>query len=452
MATNESVIANPESGRLIGTRGDDTVLRFPGVRYGTAKRFARPTRPGRHAEPIDATRPGPICPQLPSRLESVMGRPRNEPPQSEDCLYLAIATPSLTGRRPVMVWLHGGAFVSGGGTLAWSDGGRLAADGDVVVVSVNYRLGALGYLVHEGVSDGNLGLYDQMLALEWVRDNIEAFGGDPGNITVFGQSAGAFSTLALLSIPRSRALIRRAIVQSSPGWSVVQERSEAAKVGEYFASVVEGDLATAATEQLLAAQTLTAQWTAANSPPSVTPAGPVLAEPFEHTQAHQDVLLSDPVPDLLIGYTTEEALAFAVGAPDAEARRALAELSRNLIVEPSRKIGRQCTEAGGAVFSYEFAWEPETGSLGAVHCLELPFLLGTPESWSGSPMLGDTSWDTVEVLGKRLRRCWTNFAWNGSPGSAEAQWPRWSEERMPDYRIEPSDTRTTVAARSETTE
>jgi para-nitrobenzyl esterase len=120
-----------------------------------------------------------------------MGKPWGAPPQSEDCLYLAVTTPALTGRRPVMVWLHGGAFVSGGGTLPCYDGGRLAADGDVVVVSVNYRLGVFGYLVHEGVSDGNLGLYDQMLALEWVRDHISAFGGD---LTRAGDPHFAFAT------------------------------------------------------------------------------------------------------------------------------------------------------------------------------------------------------------------------------------------------------------------
>src|SRR5882724_522802 len=131
MTTNQSVVAYPEPGGLIGARGDDDVLRFPGVRYGNAERFARPTRPS-----------------------------------------------------------------------AMTEGG------DVVVVSVNYRLGVFGYLVHEGVSDGNLGLYHQMLALEWVRDNISAFGGDPDNITVFGQSAGGVSTLALLAIPRSQLIDR----------------------------------------------------------------------------------------------------------------------------------------------------------------------------------------------------------------------------------------------------
>jgi para-nitrobenzyl esterase len=141
-----SVLARPESGPVTGIRGADQMLRFPGIRYGTAERFAQPVRADQHADTVDATRPGPICPQLPSRLEPVYGPQWNQPPQSEDCLYLAITTPDLTGNRPVMVWVHGGGYMTGGGTLPMYDGGRLAADGDVVVVSINYRLGALGYL------------------------------------------------------------------------------------------------------------------------------------------------------------------------------------------------------------------------------------------------------------------------------------------------------------------
>ncbi|GAA1703473.1 hypothetical protein GCM10009680_50540 [Streptomyces yatensis] len=115
------------------------------------------------------------------------------------------------------MWVHGGGYMTGGGTLPMYDGGRLAADGDVVV-SIDYRLGALGYLVHKGVSDGNLGLYDQILALEWVHDNIAAFGGDPANITVFGRSAGASSAIALLSVPRSLRLIRRVTHRARRLW------------------------------------------------------------------------------------------------------------------------------------------------------------------------------------------------------------------------------------------
>ncbi|UKD52162.1 carboxylesterase family protein [Amycolatopsis sp. FU40] len=399
MTESQPVTARPPSGPVLGASSDDGLLRFRGVRYGTAERFQLP----RPAEPrSDAVLPGPICPQLGSRLEAAMGPPRDEPPQSEDCLNLAVVTPALTGARPVLVWLHGGGFLSGGGTLPWYDGGRLAADGDVVVVSVNYRLGALGYLVHDGVSEGNLGLADQALALEWVRDNIAAFGGDPGNVTVFGQSAGALSTLALLSEPDSRSLIRRAIVQSSPDPAIIQDRRKAREIGRYFVDAVGGDPVTASVDQLLAAQQRTLRWNAAKDPTSTRP-------PFGIVDL--EVQLSDPLPDLMIGYTTQECEAFAIGVHDDGIRQAIAVQTEPLFARPARDLAQQY-----GAYSYEFDWTPDHGGYGAIHCLELPFLLGTPESWRGSPMLGDTSWADVERLGTQMRLWWTEFARSGKPG------------------------------------
>ncbi|MBI3864220.1 MAG: carboxylesterase family protein, partial [Planctomycetia bacterium] len=167
----------------------------------------------------DATRPAAICPQAPSRLSFAMGDLADT--QDEDCLTLTVWTPSAGGARrpvplPVLVWLHGGAYVSGGGALDWYSGARLAREGDLVVVGVNYRLGALGWLHHRDLCAGNLGLLDQHAALEWVRDNIAAFGGDPGNVTLWGQSAGAQSIALLLMRASSRGLFRRAILQSAP--------------------------------------------------------------------------------------------------------------------------------------------------------------------------------------------------------------------------------------------
>jgi para-nitrobenzyl esterase len=117
----------------------------------------------------------------------------------------------------VLVWLHGGGYSSGGGALGWYDGATLVREGDVVVVGVNYRLGPLGYLRVEGAGDGDAGLRDMIEALRWVHDNIAAFGGDPDNVTVFGQSAGAHSTQLMLTMPAARSHFHRAILQSPPG-------------------------------------------------------------------------------------------------------------------------------------------------------------------------------------------------------------------------------------------
>src|SRR5262249_9626823 len=159
----------------------------------------------------DATKDGPIAPQARSRLSHVMGD--FERPQSEDCLTLNIWTPALDSKkRPVLVWIHGGAFSSGAGSLPWYSSERFAADGDLVAVSIHYRLGVLGFLCLPGVSDGNLGLLDQIAALRFVRDEIAAFGGDPDNVTVVGQSAGAASIAILMTMPSAGGLFRRAIL------------------------------------------------------------------------------------------------------------------------------------------------------------------------------------------------------------------------------------------------
>ncbi|MET8829903.1 carboxylesterase family protein [Streptomyces sp. NPDC004610] len=431
-----SVLARPESGPVTGLRGTDRLLRFPGIRYGTAERFARPVRADRHGGPVDATRPGPVCPQLPSRLEPVYGPHRNEPPQSEDCLYLAITTPALTGNRPVMVWVHGGGYLTGGGTLPQHDGGRLAADGDVVVVSVNYRLGALGFLALEGVSDGNLGLYDQILALEWVRDNIAAFGGDPANVTLFGQSAGATSALALLSVPRARRLIRRVIAQSAPALSRLPTRDEAFAAGPRFAEAAGGDLRTLPVRAILDAQARTERWnTASPSRAGTVSFRPALTAPFPDAGTRERTFRSAPVPDLVIGCTSREGGAFVVGAPTPVPEEAVAAMSRTTFIEPAHEIGRRVLDAGGAAFVYEFGWAPVEGGFGAVHGIEVPFLLGTREAWAGSPVLGTTDWATVEALGRTLRQSWARFAWHGSPGTAGFAWPRWDGEEVSVRRI-----------------
>ena len=192
-----------KAGELRGAY-ENGIAVFRGVPYAAAPvgelRFSPPQPVPAWQGVRDATQDGPIAPQGRSRLAHVMGD--FERPQSEDCLTLNIWTPAAdSAKRPVLVWIHGGAFASGAGSLPWYSGERFAANGDVVVVSINYRLGALGFLCLPGVSDGNLGLLDQVAALRFVRDNIAAFGGDPDNVTVVGQSAGAASIAILMTMP-----------------------------------------------------------------------------------------------------------------------------------------------------------------------------------------------------------------------------------------------------------
>jgi len=208
-------VVRTDTGAIRGTVAPDHRV-FLGIPYAAAPvgklRWAAPAPVQPWKNVRDATEPGSACPQA-------GGFPGDPPSFDEDCLYLNVTTPrdSRDHRLPVMVWIHGGGFFSGSG--AEYGAARMAVEGGVVVVTLNYRLGALGFIDDPalgGASAGNFGLADQEAALRWVRRNAAAFGGDPGNVTLFGESAGGVSTCSLLSAPGAAGLFQRAIVQSGP--------------------------------------------------------------------------------------------------------------------------------------------------------------------------------------------------------------------------------------------
>ena len=204
-------IVQTKSGKIQGYLENGIEI-YKGIPYAEAPigdlRFREP-RPKKPWEDLrDCTQFGTIAPQ------HQPDDPKIQLPEDEDCLYLNIWTPcSDEKRRPVMVWIHGGGFIIGTGARPRSDGARLAAYGNVVFVSFNYRIGALGFLNLSGIPP-NLGIQDQVLALKWIEDNIDKFGGDPDNITIFGESAGGQSVAILLAIPSSKGLFHGAIIES----------------------------------------------------------------------------------------------------------------------------------------------------------------------------------------------------------------------------------------------
>lgn len=224
----DNCVVETSYGAVRGT-DDGRVRVWKGIRYAAQPvgdlRFRAPQPPERWTQVADATLFGPACPQ-----PAIPNMPLDlGAPQSEDCLRLNIWAPADTepgGRKPVMVWLHGGAYMLGSSSQPLYDGRRLARTGDVVVVTVNYRLGALGFLDLSSFSsarrqfDSNIGLRDVLAALGWVRDNIAGFGGDPARVTLFGESAGAGIVTTLLATSAAEGLFARAIAQSSPATSV----------------------------------------------------------------------------------------------------------------------------------------------------------------------------------------------------------------------------------------
>lgn len=214
-------VVRTDTGTVVGSPEGDIEV-FRGLPYAAAPvgdlRWREPQPAPRWTGERDASSNGMACMQQPGASLEGGGDPG---PLSEDCLTLNVWTPAAVGNagKPVMVWIHGGALVFGGGGVPLYDGAALAKR-DVVVVTINYRLGALGFFAHPALGDGgpmNFGLLDQVAALKWVQRNIDAFGGDPGNVTIFGESAGAQSVLALYASPLARGLFHRGIAQSAYG-------------------------------------------------------------------------------------------------------------------------------------------------------------------------------------------------------------------------------------------
>lgn len=458
------------TGAVRGVQGDGLAT-FNAIPYAApplgALRFAAPEpHPGWNGV-RDCIHVGASPPQGSSRLDAVMGIAPFA--QSEDCLTMTVWTPAAdTGRRPVMLWFHGGAYQSGGAHQVFYDGGNLARAGDMVVVGVGYRLGALGYLyLPEAAAPANRGLLDQMQALRWVAENIAAFGGDPTCITVAGQSAGGGSVLALLADPASRALIARAIPQSPSTGCLSVERASAIAARFYqFATVRPGDIA--ALRALTVAQIVAAQRAVQME----------IAATGDRTIAYQNVAPGPGCPvnpasavikgaagniPMLIGSTLDEGHAWlaqdetlvaatdmGVVAQQAEAGgfgKAAADLSADrkrpgqkpwellsammtwaVFEKPSRTVADGHTGQGGPAYVYRFDWRPTPNArYGACHCIELPFMFDNLARWPRSAMMAGHDAASYRALATPMRDAWAAFARTGNPQTAALpKWPAWS--------------------------
>ena len=237
-ATDDRLIVDTTNGPVRGA-DDGVVKAWKGIRYAAAPvgelRWRAPEAPPNWSEPADATRVGPVCPQpTDPKIPLDLGAP-----QGDDCLTLNVWASSDTepgDGKPVMVWVHGGAYVLGSSAQPLYHGRALAGGGEAMIVSLNYRLGAFGFLDMSSFGSqfaSNLGLRDVLFALRWVRDNIAAFGGDPDRVTLFGESAGGGIVTTLLASPAADGLFSASIAQSSPATSVYNS-DRARRTAEQF--------------------------------------------------------------------------------------------------------------------------------------------------------------------------------------------------------------------------
>jgi para-nitrobenzyl esterase len=464
-------IVETRAGRLRG-RLSDGVATFKGVPYAAPPIGVKRLQVSAAVEPWDGVRdafafgPKPPAAAYPQGVAEFLGE---LVVSGEDCLTLNIWTPDLAmAGRPVMVWIPGGGFeYHATGASAFYDGSRFARDG-VVCVTINYRVGVEGFLyLGDGVA--NLGLLDQIAALEWVRDNIAAFSGDPGAVTIFGESAGAMSVGTLLTMPRAKGLFRRAIIQSG-NTPIVTSAATAARIGQRLAEKLDvaanrQSIASVSPERVFKAQAEMRDELITQTDPafwgevalSFLPWAPTVdgqtipGPPIDRIRAGEGAEV-----DLLVGTNTEETRLFLLsdGSIDRINSEALVVMATAYGLPADGLAAYRAAHPGGtagdlfsaiqtdgywrlpavrladahaaharaATYMYEFAWRsPQMGGrLGAAHGIEMPFVFDTL-GLGTETMLGRAP---PQALADAMHRAWVHFATNGDCGWPKYELPR----------------------------
>jgi para-nitrobenzyl esterase len=472
-------VVSTTAGKIQGTHTTG-VYTFRGVPYGAttagAARFQPPTKPKPWSNVRETTALGPRSPQLaasfhgfvPPEVE-VMDR---DEAMGEDCLVLNVWTPALDeGRKlPVMVWLHGGGYTSGSGGFVCYDGIELARKHDVVVVTVNHRLSALGYLYLAGfgaeryAASSNLGNLDIVAALEWVRDNIAVFGGDPNSVTLFGQSGGGGKVSCLMAMPAARGLFKRAIVQSGAAVKGIS-KDAATRNAEHFLARL--DLKPGQLERLqdIPLEQLLAATDTGSGPPINF--GPVVdghslpTDPFDPAapaqSANVPLLIGtvetevtffpaqplDPIDDASLHTRVKQLLKTAgdadvdrviaayragrPGAPNTDLYLVMASdgFRAGVLLEAERKAAQAHS---APVYQYYFTWRSPVreGKLRSFHTLEIPFVFDNVDAAKSMTGSGKDRYE----LATRMSNAWVAFARTGDPNHPGLpNWPAYDNAR-----------------------
>ena len=367
------------------------MMTFYRIPYGTnAGRFhevgAAPTWEGTR----DASEPGPVFPQNKSRLSPVLGNKPGEEFQSEDAFHVNVWTPSLAGSRAVLFWIHGGAWVTGGGALPWYRGANLAKNGDVVVVTVSYRLGALGTLNLPGVAKGNMAVGERSIALSY-----------PGSFTPISKERAT---------ELAEALMEELGCKDNP------------------ARIADVPIA-----DVLKAQE-TAPKKAASKHHHLAPSSflPIAGDHGVPEKLEEAVVnYSGGSKELMMGVTSEEAAAFLhkLSLPKPIYRVAVKLAGKKVFEKPTEHLLEAMNETGSKVYLYCFSWQSPKRLFGAPHCIDLPFMFGNLDDWADAPMLEGADAEKLRQLSQRLQGAVLRFVKNGSPSSEEEAWPEYCGDK-----------------------
>jgi para-nitrobenzyl esterase len=448
--------ARTTSGEVAGIDVGGGVVAFKGIPYAAAPvgqmRWKPPGPAPSWTGMREATQFGAICPQ-PARPDGAAAMGAGGA-QSEDCLFLNVWAPKAAHRAPVMVWIHGGAFRFGAGSGPFYDGATFARDG-VVLVSINYRLGALGWFAHPALTKeaapdaplGNYGLMDQIAALQWVKANIAAFGGDPGNVTIFGESAGGSSILALMATPSAKGLFAKAIVESGGGWSRGGSLAQAEQAGARLASTAGLDGANATAEQLRALPpeklfAIPRQLAAVGpfpdgrlmleQPSAAFLSGRAAAVPLiigsnSYEASLMNAFAIPPAGLVAILRPQQKAAYASLGSDEAIARAAFTDA---VMGGPARWVAGQAS-AHAPAYLYQFSYVPtarRATAPGAAHGGEIPYVFD-----SASTLLRAYASPQDAAMSNLVHSCWVSFAKTGAPACSGA--PAWPTYRPDDDRL-----------------
>lgn len=482
--TGENVaVTDTESGKVRGYIHDNTYI-YKGIPYAKAERFMAPSKPDSWQGIRSSTMYGPVAPLL-NPTTSVTDEPEfvfdhDWGYPNEDCLRINVWTPSIDDgkKRPVLFWIHGGGFTAGSSQeLPSTDGENLSKKGDVVVVSINHRLNILGFLDLSAYDDkykhsANNSILDMVAALEWVKTNISNFGGDPNNVTIFGQSGGGAKVNTLMAMPKAKGLFHKAINQSGSFRTAMLEKSETQAIGSEVLAVLGLDDSQVDSIQNIPFETLSAAGTKAlkTIEAKMKAEGKSIigfglgwgpsrdGEDLPYQLFSKEAFeLSNNIP-LLLGTTKNEFAPFAnmrfVGAPDeqilahikeqwkdkseayiAAVRKAYPKdtatkdlLDVDTMFRPGAVVQaneKSAVKDAAPVYMYLFTWQSPVfdGKYKSLHCMELPFVFDNIER--GNQMTGGGT--EAFVLASKMSQSWINFAKTGNPShTALPEWPSYN--------------------------